>query len=78
MPTKLIIDGFTVWVGKNNKQNDYLTCKLARNQDIWFHTKDIHGCHVILQNTSKESTLDILFRMRLLLVKELSSEMERM
>ena len=58
-PAKYIIDGYTVLVGKNNKQNDYLTCKLARNQDIWFHTKDIHGCHVILQNTSKEPTLDI-------------------
>lgn len=52
MPTKLIIDGFTVWVGKNNKQNDYLTCKLAQNSDIWFHTKDIHGSHVVIRPSS--------------------------
>lgn len=58
-PAKYIIDGYTVLVGKNNKQNDYLTCRLAHNQDIWFHTKDIHGCHVVLQNNSKDSILDI-------------------
>ncbi|MGN1327240.1 MAG: NFACT family protein, partial [Clostridia bacterium] len=49
MPTKYLIDGYTVLVGKNNKQNDYLTCKLAQNSDIWFHTKDIHGSHVVLK-----------------------------
>lgn len=41
-------DGFTVLVGKNNKQNDILTLKTAKNKDMWFHTKDIHGSHVIL------------------------------
>ncbi len=41
-------DGFRVLVGKNNKQNDLLTLKLAKNSDMWFHTKDIHGSHVIL------------------------------
>lgn len=49
MPSKYLIDGYTVFVGKNNKQNDYLTCKLAQNSDIWFHTKDIHGSHVVLK-----------------------------
>lgn len=42
-------DGFTVLVGKNNKQNDILTLKTAKNSDLWFHTKDIHGSHVILR-----------------------------
>lgn len=41
-------DGFRVLVGKNNWQNDVLTLKTARNSDLWFHTKDIHGSHVIL------------------------------
>ena len=41
-------DGFRVLVGKNNKQNDLLTLKLAKNSDMWFHTKDIHGSHVVL------------------------------
>lgn len=43
------IDGFTVLIGKNNKQNDEITTKLARRYDIWLHTKDIHGSHVILK-----------------------------
>ena len=43
------IDGFKVLVGKNNKQNDYLTNKVANSGDLWFHTKDIHGSHVILK-----------------------------
>lgn len=55
------IEGFKVLVGKNNKQNDYLTTKIARNSDIWFHTKDIHGSHVILKmDSSKEITDSIL------------------
>lgn len=41
-------DGFTVFVGKNNRQNDLLTLKTAKNADMWFHTKDIHGSHVVL------------------------------
>jgi predicted ribosome quality control (RQC) complex YloA/Tae2 family protein len=41
-------EGITIWVGKNNRQNDYLTCKLADNQDTWLHTKDIPGSHVVI------------------------------
>lgn len=58
-PAKYKIDGYTVLVGKNNKQNDYLTCRLAQNSDIWFHTKDIHGSHVVLKNDNPSSKLDI-------------------
>lgn len=53
LPTKFLIDGYTVLVGKNNKQNDYLTCRIAQNSDIWFHTKDIHGSHVVLKLENK-------------------------
>ena len=56
MPEKRNIDGYTVYIGKNNKQNDYLTCRLAQNSDIWFHTKDIHGSHVVLKNDSLHSS----------------------
>ncbi len=42
------VDGFKVLVGKNNKQNDELTFKIAKKEDLWFHVKDIHGSHVIL------------------------------
>jgi len=47
--TYLTSDTFLVLAGKNNKQNDYLTCKLAHNKDLWFHTKNIPGSHVVLR-----------------------------
>ena len=47
-------DGFTLFVGKNNKQNDYLTMKMAQGEDIWLHAKDIPGAHVIIRTEGKE------------------------
>ncbi|MCL1998270.1 MAG: NFACT family protein [Turicibacter sp.] len=47
-------DGFDIFVGKNNTQNDILTMKTARPTDIWLHTKDIAGSHVIIQSAGKE------------------------
>ncbi|MEH7463558.1 NFACT RNA binding domain-containing protein [Bacillus thuringiensis] len=43
-------DGTEILVGKNNKQNDYLTNKLARRDEIWLHTKDIPGSHVVIRS----------------------------
>ena len=60
VPLKFEIDGFTVLVGKNNKQNDYLTTKLANNNDIWFHVKDFHGSHVILRTNGIEPTQETI------------------
>lgn len=40
---------FTIYIGKNNKQNDYIVSKLARDEDIWFHTHNIAGSHVLLR-----------------------------
>ena len=63
MPTELTIDGFTILVGKNNKQNDYLTCRIAKSSDLWFHTKDIHGSHVVLKlNKNKSATDSIIYK----------------
>ena len=57
------IDGFKVYVGKNNLQNDYISLKLAHANDIWFHTQKIHGSHVLLKNPDNlEITDDILFK----------------
>ncbi len=42
-------DGFDIYVGKNNTQNDYLTLKFANSSDIWFHTKNIHGSHTVIK-----------------------------
>ncbi len=47
-------NGMTVLVGKNNKENDYLTFNTAGNRDIWLHTKDIPGSHVIVQSSGQE------------------------
>lgn len=50
--------GIAISVGKNNKQNDYLTFKLAKKSDIWLHTKDIPGSHVVIHsNAPDEETL---------------------
>lgn len=46
-------DGFEILVGKNNRQNDQLTLKTAKATDIWLHTKDIAGSHVIIKTDGK-------------------------
>lgn len=58
---KTTVDDYQVLIGKNNKQNDYLTKTVANESDIWMHTKDIHGSHVILRTngqTPKISTIE--------------------
>lgn len=53
-------DGLDVFVGKNNRQNDLLTLKLSSSNDIWLHTRNIPGSHVIirkLQHDIPDSTL---------------------
>ncbi|MGS2776788.1 Rqc2 family fibronectin-binding protein [Robertmurraya sp. GLU-23] len=51
-------DGTDILVGKNNKQNDYLTNKVASRDDIWLHTKDIPGSHVVIRSkTPSDSTI---------------------
>ncbi len=42
-------DGFDIYVGRNNTQNDYLTLRFANSGDIWFHTKNIHGSHAVIK-----------------------------
>ena len=68
-PIKYSIDGFTILVGRNNKENDYLTLKYAQKTDLWFHTKDIHGSHVILKNPSQNINDDILNKCAQIAVK---------
>ena len=55
-PLKYTIDNYTLLVGKNNKQNDYLTLKYAKKTDLWFHTKDIHRKSCYFANGFKIST----------------------
>jgi len=60
-PIEYEIDGFKIYVGRNNKENDWLTLNFANKNDIWFHTKDIHGSHVILK-VDKPINDDILVK----------------
>ena len=41
-------DGYPIYVGRNNRQNDELTFKSARKDDIWLHAQKVHGSHVII------------------------------
>ena len=52
-------DGTPVLVGRNNTENDYLTMKLAAKTDVWMHTKDIPGSHVILRLGEGRSLNDL-------------------
>ncbi len=52
------IDSFTVYIGKNNVQNDYLSLKFANKNDLWFHTQKIHGSHVLLRNPENVEVSD--------------------
>ncbi|KQL35464.1 MULTISPECIES: NFACT RNA binding domain-containing protein [Bacillaceae] len=56
-PEKFIAsDGTEISVGKNNKQNDFVTFKLAKKTDTWLHTKDIPGSHVVIHSDNPSET----------------------
>ena len=46
--------GIEISVGKNNKQNDFLTFKIARKDEVWLHTKDIPGSHVVIHSAQPD------------------------
>ena len=54
--------GFEIYIGKNNKQNDFLISKIASGEDLWFHGQNFPSSHVILKipNNKKEPTPDVL------------------
>lgn len=58
---EISIEGYRILIGKNNIQNDYITTKLASKKDLWFHTKNIPGSHVVVlcdgENLSDETIL---------------------
>lgn len=49
-PLKFEYEGYEIYVGRNNKQNDFVTLKIAKTYDIWLHVKDSPGSHVIIKN----------------------------
>lgn len=59
-PEKITIEGHTIFIGKNNRQNDFIVSKLAKDDDLWFHTRDCAGSHILLkgENPSDELILE--------------------
>jgi len=55
-------DGWTIMAGKNNRQNDMLTMKIAKGNDLWLHAKGIPGSHVIIRNPEAVDTGSIPYR----------------
>ncbi len=61
-PHRLISsEGYTILAGKNNRQNDLLTMKTAAPDDIWLHTKDIPGAHVLIVGAKGKAPAQTLF-----------------
>ncbi len=56
-PLEFEIDGAKIYVGRNNKQNDFIVSKLSRDEDLWFHTKDCAGSHVLLRTENPSDEL---------------------
>lgn len=54
------VDGLTILVGRNNQQNDQLTFKIARPDDVWLHAQNIPGSHVVIRSEGQipDSTLE--------------------
>ena len=57
-PLRYDVNGYTVYVGKNNAQNNYVTFKLARQEDLWLHTQKIHSSHVVIVNDKNTAIPD--------------------
>ncbi len=63
------IHGHTIFIGKNEKQNDYILSKLSNSSDFWFHIKDAPSAHIIVKNINKSENLpdDVVFEVAKLL-----------
>ena len=63
------INGHILFIGKNDKQNDYILSKLSNSNDFWFHIKDAPSAHIIVKNSNKLENLpdDVVFEVAKLL-----------
>lgn len=59
-PLRYNINGYTVYVGKNNVQNNYVTFKLASSTDLWLHTQKIHSSHVVILGSGEQIPDDVI------------------
>ncbi len=53
-------DGYVIWVGRNSRQNEKVSFKLANAQDIWLHARDVPGAHVVIRNDGRRISEDLI------------------
>ena len=56
-PLEISGDDYIIFIGKNNRQNDYIVSKLAKDEDLWFHTHNVAGSHVLLKAKAPDDEL---------------------
>lgn len=61
-PLRLELDGFTVWVGRNARQNDEVTFRRASADDLWLHARGVPGAHVVIKTGGREVPHPVLYR----------------
>ena len=74
---RIVINNYDVYIGKNNKQNDYLTFHLADKSDLWFHAQGFHGAHVILKSAGKNPDEDTIFKCAQLAKQNCKASLEK-
>ncbi len=74
---KIIINNYEVYIGKNNKQNDYLSLHYANKSDLWFHAQGFHGAHVILKTNGKTPDDDTIFKCAQIAKQNCKASLER-
>ncbi len=60
MPMEYAFRGFTIYAGRNNVQNEYVTFRIAARGDIWFHAQRVPGSHVLLVTNGREPDAETL------------------
>ena len=59
-PLEFVYNGYTIWVGRNNIQNDLITLKMSRSNDLWLHTKNIPGSHTLIKYKGEDFPPDVI------------------
>lgn len=59
-PMEFEYNGYTIYVGRNNAQNDLLTLKMSRSNDLWLHTKNIAGSHTLVKYKGENFPDDVI------------------
>ena len=59
-PLKLVRDGYVIWVGRNSRQNEVVTFKYAKSDDLWLHARDVPGAHVVIRNDGRRMSPELI------------------